>query len=187
MFSRAIRHLFTLLSLACLILCLGISVFWYRSYDRSERVMSRSASGSRNLYSRQGHLVFYMLHADWSNQPASFFGVEYDHDQPATPSNDLSMRSLLCTDTNSTEFFWQRGSFAWWERRKPGGALYLMAVAPFWSLALLTGFFPVASLGLHVRSRRRRARNKSRALCAVCSHDLRATPDRCPECGSTSA
>jgi hypothetical protein len=51
---------------------------------------------------------------------------------------------------------------------------------PFWSLLLLCAALPVVRVGLAMR--RRRVRRSG--LCAVCGYDLRATPERCPECGA---
>lgn len=51
-------------------------------------------------------------------------------------------------------------------------------VVPYWAIALLTATMPLALL-LAPR-RRSRALNH---LCASCGYDMRATPERCPECG----
>ncbi|MGD0769861.1 MAG: hypothetical protein ABSB42_16885 [Tepidisphaeraceae bacterium] len=51
---------------------------------------------------------------------------------------------------------------------------------PLWFPAILFGLFPVI---LFFRRRRGKMRS-SVGFCAMCGYDLRATPDRCPECGT---
>jgi hypothetical protein len=53
---------------------------------------------------------------------------------------------------------------------------------PHWLILLLTGLIPGRKLIGALRRRRRALR----AVCVNCGYDLRATPDRCPECGTLS-
>jgi hypothetical protein len=53
---------------------------------------------------------------------------------------------------------------------------------PYWFLVGLTAAGPAAWYA----RRRRRLRTRSLGLCPVCGYDLRATPDRCPECGAVN-
>lgn len=82
----------------------------------------------------------------------------------------------------------------WWERM----GLYLQAHdlhkfgaqsvnarsryvgVPYWLLVVLTAIPP----GLWLRSRFLRRYPAGAGFCAACGYDLRATPDRCPECGT---
>jgi hypothetical protein len=54
------------------------------------------------------------------------------------------------------------------------------AAVPFWFIALLLSILPTRR---YMRWRRSRI---SQGDCAVCGYDLRATPERCPECGTVA-
>jgi hypothetical protein len=183
--SRLLRHLATLLSAGSLLLFLAVCVLWIRSYQHTDCFARNSAGGHASVHSRQGALVLYVLRADWSNQPTASLGLKYDVDQPAPPSVDILTTKFLYTDSGVTDSSYQYGAFALWRRSRPDGVRYLMIIAPFWSLGVVSIASPLALLAL--RLRRRRLRRHSGGLCSVCGYDLRATPQRCPECGSVCA
>jgi hypothetical protein len=60
------------------------------------------------------------------------------------------------------------------------GDFYCAVFFPHWFLALLFAILPAVHLRGILRTRRR---NRA-GLCPTCGYDLRATPDRCPECGA---
>jgi hypothetical protein len=68
-------------------------------------------------------------------------------------------------------------SFATWDRFPDWRNAALRV--PLWLIASVSGAWPV--LGLATMIRRRRAYGEGR--CTACGYDLRATPQRCPECG----
>jgi hypothetical protein len=94
-------------------------------------------------------------------------------------------------------FCWQVGKD--WDQPKPmfrllgiefagswvGKSSLVNLFVPYWMLVGVTAFPPM--IGVHVWLRRRRRRGREgRGCCSVCGYDLRATPDRCPECGTHS-
>jgi hypothetical protein len=53
-------------------------------------------------------------------------------------------------------------------------------VVPFWFLVIVFSVLPAMAAMRMTRARARRGRQ----LCVHCGYDLRATPERCPECGT---
>jgi hypothetical protein len=65
-----------------------------------------------------------------------------------------------------------------------GGGDHVIWIAfPYWLLSILTGLLPAARITTFLR----RFRRKRADRCLACGYDLRATPDRCPECGTVPA
>jgi hypothetical protein len=65
------------------------------------------------------------------------------------------------------------------DRTKP--TAYVAIKAPYWFLVAVTAATPLRAWMHQIRGR-----NRSRVgLCPACGYDVRATPDRCPECGHT--
>jgi hypothetical protein len=69
--------------------------------------------------------------------------------------------------------------------------LWLKPVLPSLQVPYWTMLVPLAVVFALSNSARRLAKLRqlrlSQGLCLVCGYDLRATPDRCPECGTISA
>jgi hypothetical protein len=59
---------------------------------------------------------------------------------------------------------------------------------PVWAAIALVSLFAMGTWGV-VREwqKMQRSKCKENGFCATCGYDLRATPDRCPECGADPA
>lgn len=59
-------------------------------------------------------------------------------------------------------------------------SLVVIRVVPLWLIALVLGLPAMVVVG----QRRARRRRSQHGRCPTCGYDLRATPQRCPECGT---
>jgi hypothetical protein len=85
------------------------------------------------------------------------------------------LRPLFIHPPSRPENFFTRSGFVWF-----GQGEYLLVAIPHWSVALLAAALPAGWLVVAGRGTRRR----SSGACASCGYDLRASPERCPECGT---
>jgi hypothetical protein len=67
-----------------------------------------------------------------------------------------------------------------WEMRVNGNSFKLDAAAPWWILILFGLAMPVVGLARGVS----RLRATRKGMCPKCGYDLRATAERCSECGT---
>jgi hypothetical protein len=181
------RRLFTLLSALSLLLCVAVVVLWVRRYWSSDTLVVRrpltldgnfsvhrewyvwssgNGLGARYKWSRQD--LTSIDRKDWldfwENQQGVFLASDKPDRVPDFPAAGPTHRFGIG-----------------WTGESRVGYHELTLMAPHWLLALTASVLPAAWVW-------RRVHPVSRAgLCPSCGYDLRATPERCPECGEHSS
>ena len=176
------RHVLTLCSLISLLLCIAVCALWVRSYSRCEWFEVGNETRWRTVGSSSGRLYA----ATWTNYARNYGQILHSYPRASVGSRALSVRGDsvqvpytvggLAVGTLNRSFY-RIGPFLF-GTGTGGDDVFL--VVPHWAPAALTLALPVAWL---VR-RRREYRNRMQGRCPKCGYDLRATPDRCPECGA---
>jgi hypothetical protein len=175
--------LFNLAAGASLVLFLATAVMWARSYwwfDAGDYVPAHAWYADRqvyNLYSGNGAIVVSWDSRHGNNTRTGFSGF---HGYPSaawamTPQQTFSGNSFLGFGFDRTK---ERNSFLGLSLGQ--SVSYWEIIVPWWSLVSATAVLPALRLRAHWRLRQRCAVG----LCPTCGYDLRATPDRCPECGA---
>jgi hypothetical protein len=191
------RFVFSALSAASLVLCLAACVFTWRSQSIDECV----------FFPRKGHASYSFdsrlegLHFD-SNDPWPIDEptevISYRRDRPApdvmvtlclAPPVEVWNRwgvvvrigtCCLPLDSNGNVFKTLPGYPAWPNKVSAPFTTRFIIINHWW-LVGLSAILPVTWYAQYVR--RRWPRLATPGLCAHCGYDLRASVDRCPECG----
>jgi hypothetical protein len=169
------RRLFNLAAAVSLVMMLAMAALWVRSYwtvpklVRYSRAYDSAPLDTLEVSCRSGRFIF-ARHRLGHGGPE---GVSYDFFQ------------VRCAEQG----WWfdaprRTAGFGWlFERNPPDmvSSFTLVLSAPCWSFVAIM-LVAAAYFRLRVTSR-----SWADGCCEQCGYDLRATPDRCPECGMAVA
>jgi hypothetical protein len=175
---RFARHLFTLCSVASLVLSVAAAVMWSRSYWHMTVVVfghwpEDNTLRSWGLGSLAGGVEL------WSER---YQGPVYGGGRLRTPWRlyEVTTTGPLSHDPAGATVSW--GGFAYRPEKRHG---YVPGWprswrVPYWFLVGVTAIPPALWTARAWKRRRRRGDG----MCPTCGYDLRASPERCPECGA---
>ena len=176
--KRLTRILFNLADGVSLVLCATAVVLWVRSYSACDSVVRLSSSTIREFGASHGE--FYVA-VDGFFHPrvdVSDGAVEWRKETPSV--QDVSAVISAYKENARGP---KAGFFSGEVDDGPWRGSILFLPIPF--VVVVLALLPVAAFLTRLR-RRRRARRRGAGRCPTCGYDLRATPDRCPECGRTT-
>ena len=176
-------RLLNLLTALSLLVGVAAVAVWVRSYGTVDVV--------RAVFSHGGYRAATML--DFDPTPgrvvlefSSGLGegpAGFSHHSAAIGDDVPSLNIYSTMDTSGADlpggFGYRRGDRAGSLFNPP--ARLRVVMVPLWPVILVAGVAPT----LRLRAWRTRNRRAAIGLCPRCGYDLRATPEKCPECGTT--
>jgi hypothetical protein len=157
-------------------LCVAVCVLWVRSYHVADAWTWDRLGARVILASANGQLWWERIR--WSTGAGVTLAGRPGYG--ATPPNAVRLEDKLPPSRELGGFRW---TYEDWDPRTPGAIVFELLAIPNWWIAVATAILP----GLALLARWRRRRRTLPGLCPHCGYDLRATPDRCPECGAIPA
>jgi hypothetical protein len=173
------RRLLNALTTLALLLSLATAVLWVRSYLWTDRIFWQTAQSLRWAQSRRGDVLTQFEPAS-TDDPRTFGFESQRYGVPGTPRRGYDLRGVSFPSPPNVIELHQFAGFWYCTLGGPSGVWVTAIAIPYWSLLTLCLLLPALRGWQMLRTRKRR----NKKLCPTCGYDLRATPDRCPECGT---
>ena len=164
------RRFFTLLATLSLVMCVATCAMWVRSYWVADVALMPKAEWWRR-YTIDSDLGLVIVSTEILRPPSD---PPYWHRYPLDESITKRLRALRAGEIPWTGFAVHSNGVA--------GQMEMFS-APYWFFVLLMACLPAVWAYQRWAIGNRRAV----AICPYCGYDLRAMPDRCPECGKVPA
>ena len=176
------RRLINFLTLLSLLLCVATVALCVRSYVATDhvtyaryRVRDDGATSYRRIDARTGRgsaVIFFR----WSGNPV----------RPNYPPDVVGWRHATAPPEKASAPHVQRWGFGchWYRGPVPAAGLWYWEGNVAFPLYVPAALLVVPALIWQLARVRRTRRAAAGRLCAACGYDLRATPERCPECGT---
>ena len=167
--------MFNVLAVMSLVLCAAMVALWVRSYWTRDYVEHISPSTSVTVKLREGSVVW--LKIEMSSPPPYGWEIGSRPISAGESSRDVINTPRLLE--------WEFMGVRYAHVRPTNGQFTLSTAAvPFWMLLCPTIAIPLLQVMRWAVRQERRAARRAVGQCAECGYDLRATPERCPECGT---
>ena len=165
------RHrIFTITSALSLLMFAATVVLWLRSYSTAQYIGWASADQFCGVLSMGG--LLRLEHATYGDGPMGWSYVHYP-----TPASGGLWDETRARDRHGGALRAAGFARATIDYNSDGKRIRRALYLPHWALAVLFLVLPLVRLAM------RRPR-RAPGTCAACGYDLRATRDRCPECGT---
>jgi hypothetical protein len=200
--TRFLRRLLLAVIISSALICAATVTMWIRAQRHPWRFNVRSPVGAAALHSDKGQSIVFdngrqmqieittagrdaeRRATDAYNQVAEDYErAGRDISDPTDPAQVAAREELDQHVRDLHRYAWDYmhsadGVRARWEAHPPKRLAVRFSV-----IALITGVLPFMAILAAIRSRLRTRRRQRKGHCPGCGYDLRATLDRCPECG----
>lgn len=177
------RRLFNLAAAMSLVLCIATATLWVRSAIVADQWVWRNASDSRSsfsLKSDRGGVAAWQRRESIRIPSAPDF--EWTRHAPRGYLEAISNGRFRRVGSK-----WQLLGFGFLGNVEISSFILVTSgsavFVPYWAPVLITALAPLLCLCSRAGRRRIMARRRERR-CLSCGYDIRAIPDRCPECGA---
>jgi hypothetical protein len=177
-----LRRLFALVSALSLLLCVAATAMWVRGYWAGDAWFYTWAKPAANSNPEQVDLDGWYFGSASGGCALVFDHTRYERTDYEAIAHDLPRPGFRYDRFEApAPTRPRRGLGFFFERivmKGPAPETVIRACAPGWAIVVATMMLPAFGLWRYLRCGDRTG------LCTTCGYDLRATPDRCPECGT---